>query len=120
MTTDEIRVQERLKKAWAALPAEQKESYRPLIEAAHAQLSEPAALGLAESNDTAPHEMAMVKSFLDDNMEGPAKEMMLQQIRGIEIRVDEGGHIWGTGKYQVLDIGWVEAFAVYLEYLHYR
>jgi hypothetical protein len=117
MTPEEKRIQERLKKAWAALPPDEKSAHRSLIEDAHEYLFAPVELGLAESNDTAPHEMVMVKYYLDDNLEGHNERMMLVNKRAIETGVTEGGNIWGTGKYQTMDIRWVEAFAVYLEYL---
>jgi hypothetical protein len=35
----------------------------------------------------------------------------------VRIGVDAGGGIWGTGKYQELDPGWLEAAALWLEHL---
>lgn len=115
MDIDEKRIQERLKQAWAALSAEEKDRYRPLIDEADSYLSTPEKIGLAESNKTAPHEMIMVKKFLDNKPDDHTEKMMPLIEQAIEIRVDKGGHIFGTGKYQVLDIRWVEAIAIYFE-----
>ena len=64
-----------------------------------------------------------------DEMTGPSLNLALSAMTGdtagivdtldagIVVTVDGGGEIWGTGKYEALDPGWLEAFVLWLENL---
>lgn len=108
---------ERLKLAWALLPADKKAAVQPLIDAAHEQLRAYQASGKATHDPTIPHALILAKSALTDDADGTARALPELQPGGIEIDVDAGGSIWGTGKYQQLDPGWLGAVAAWLEHL---
>jgi hypothetical protein len=108
---------ERLKLAWALLPAAKKAAVQPLIDAAHEQLRTYQATGKAPYDPTIPHHLILVKSALTDDADGTAAALPELQPGDVEIDVDAGGAIWGTGKYQQLDPGWLAAAAAWLEHL---
>jgi hypothetical protein len=58
-----------------------------------------------------------VKTALTDDADGTAAALPELQPGDIEVDVDNGGAIWGTGKYQQLDPGWLGAAAAWLEHL---
>jgi hypothetical protein len=106
---------ERLKIAWALLPADKKAAIQPMIDAAHEQLRTYQATGKAPHDPTIPHQLILTKSALTDDAEGLAAA--LPEPGAVQIDVDAGGAIWGTGKYQQLDPGWLGAVAAWLEHL---
>jgi hypothetical protein len=108
---------ERLKLAWALLPEAKKAKLQPLIDAAHQQLQTFRATGQAPHDPTVPHELTLAKTALTDDAEGLVAGLPEPEAEAVEIAVDPGGAIWGTGKYQQLDPGWLEAAAVWLEHL---
>jgi hypothetical protein len=109
---------ERLKIAWALLPADKKAAIQPMIEAAHQQLLTYRATGKASHDPTIPHQLLLTKSALTDDADGAAAALPEPgTAQAIEIDVDAGGGIWGTGKFQQLDPGWLGAVAAWLEHL---
>lgn len=106
---------ERLKMAWALLPADKKAAIQPMIDAAHEQLRTYQATGKAPHDPSIPHQLILAKSALTDDAEGLAAA--LPEPGAVEVDVDPGGGIWGTGKYQQLDPGWLGAVAAWLEHL---
>jgi len=108
---------ERLKLAWALLPADKKAAIQPMIEAAHQQLQTYQATGKAPHDPTIPHQLILAKSALTDDADGTAAALPPLHPGDIEVDVAPGGVIWGTGKYQQLDPGWLGASAAWMEHL---
>jgi hypothetical protein len=109
---------ERLKVAWALLPADKKAAIQPMIDAAHNQLQSYRTTGSAPPHDpTVSHLLTLVKAALTDDADGTAAALPELQPGAVEIDVDSGGAIWGTGKYQQLDPGWLAATAAWFEHL---
>jgi hypothetical protein len=109
---------ERLKAAWALVPASKKAAIQPMIDAAHEALRTYQATGKAPAHDsTAPHQLILAKSALTDDADGTVATLPELQPGAIEIDVDAGGAIWGTGKYQQLDPDWLGAAAAWFEHL---
>jgi hypothetical protein len=109
---------ERLKIAWNLLPADKKAAIQPLIDAAHNQLRAYRSTATAPPHDpTVSHLLTLVKTALTDDADGTAAALPELQPGAVEIDVDSGGAIWGTGKYQQLDPGWLAAAAAWFEHL---
>ncbi len=109
---------ERLKAAWALLPADKKAAIQPMIDAAHDKFRTYQATRKAPPHDpTIPHTLILAKTALTDDADGTAEALPELQPGDIEVDVDNGGAIWGTGKYQQLDPGWLGAAAAWLEHL---
>jgi hypothetical protein len=109
---------ERLKAAWALLPADKKAAIQPMIEKAHQQLQTYQATGNAPPHDpTVVHQLVLAKSALTDDADGTATALPELKPGDVEVDVDAGGAIWGTGKYQQLDPGWLGAVAAWMEHL---
>ena len=106
---------ERLKLAWAALPASKKAAIQPRIDAAHEQLRTFRNTGRATHDPAVPHLLLLTKTVLTNDQDSLASSLPEPDAEAVEISVDSGGSIWGTGKYQQLDPGWVEAAALWLE-----
>jgi hypothetical protein len=116
MTTDFKAISTRLKNAWNALPETEKIKLQPLIDNAHEQFMLYLSTGKGETSDTSPHQLLMVKSVLDLNNEGLAEKAFSIYKEELPVHIDGEGNIWGVGKYEQLDPGWLEAVAIYLEY----
>lgn len=109
---------ERLKLAWALLPGDKKAAIQPLIDDAHNQLRTYHATRQAPPHDpSVVHQLILVKSALTDDADGTAAALPELTPGEIEVDVDSGGAIWGTGRYQQLDPGWLGATAAWLEHL---
>src|ERR1700683_1270512 len=108
---------ERLKIAWALLPPSKKAAIEPMIEKAHQQLQTYQATGNAPHDPTVVHQLILAKSALTDDADGTAAALPALQPGDGEVDVDPGGAIWGTGKYQQLDPGWLGAVAAWMEHL---
>jgi hypothetical protein len=109
---------ERLKLAWAALPSDKKAAIQPMIDAAHEKLRTYQGTRQAPAPEpSVPHPLILVKSALTDDADGTAVALPELEPGAVEIDVDSGGAIWGTGRYQQLDPGWLGAAAAWLERL---
>jgi hypothetical protein len=104
----------RIRAAWEKLSPEQRSRIMPLIQRGHQKTL------IAMRERVAPPV---------DEMTGPSLNLALSAMTGdtagivdtldagIVVTVDGGGEIWGTGKYEALDPGWLEAFVLWLENL---
>jgi hypothetical protein len=118
MNTGNWLQKERLKIAWALLPADKKAVIQPMIDAAHAKLQIYQTTGNVPPHDpSVAHQLTLVKSALTDDADGTAAALPDLQPGAIEVGVDAGGVIWGTGTYQNLDPGWLGAAAAWFEHL---
>jgi hypothetical protein len=125
---------ERLRLAWAALPAEKKAAIEPMIEAAHSQVRAFAQTGMATHHPRVPHHLMLLKTALTHDQEnlvpklpGPDAPAGPQVSAGLaaapvlpgvpQVVVAPNGDIFGTAKYEILDPGWVESAAIWLEHL---
>jgi hypothetical protein len=102
----------RIRAAWAKLSPEQQSRIMPLIERAHQKTL------IATREHVAPPVDEMVGSSLNlamSAMTGDSAGIVNLLDAGIVVTVDGGGEIWGTGKYEAMDIGWLEAFVLWLE-----
>ena len=86
-----------------------------MIDAAHEQLRTFRNTGRATHDAAVPHQLLLIKTVLTNDQDGLASSLPHPAAEAMEISVDPGGSIWGTGKYQQLDPGWVEAGALWLE-----
>ncbi|HEV3200290.1 MAG TPA: metallophosphoesterase [Bryobacteraceae bacterium] len=105
---------ERLKIAYALLPKDKQAVADRVFGAAHDQLLAFHRTGTATRNPSVPHQFLLAKSALTNDAHGVVNA--LPEPGAIEISVSPGGEIWGTGKYQQLDPGWVEAAGIWLEH----
>lgn len=104
----------RIKAAWDKLPPEQRERITPLLTRAHQQAITTSHARVAPPADTSVgHALPLAMTAISDDRDGVANSLEA----GVVIDVDGGGEIWGTGKYQQLDPGWLEAAAEWLEHL---
>jgi hypothetical protein len=116
MTADIKAISTRLKNAWNALPESEKIQLQPLIDNAHEQFMLYLSTGNGETSDTAPHQLLLVKSVLDENNEGLAEKAFSIYKEELPVHIDGEGNIWGVGEYEQLDPRWLEAVAIYFEY----
>jgi len=103
----------RIKDAWNKLSPDQRNRILPLFQQAH-QNTLLAMKGVPPPVDSAlgpPLNLAM--SVISNNVDGVVDTLDF----GIIVAVDGGGEIWGTGKYEGLDTGWLQALAEWLENL---
>ena len=103
----------RIKDAWNKLSPDQRNRILPLFQQAH-QNTLMATKGIPPPVDSAlgpPLNLAM--TVINNNVDGVVDTLDF----GIVVAVDGGGEIWGTGKYEGLDAGWLEALAEWLENL---
>ncbi|MGA7459380.1 MAG: hypothetical protein WBW69_04100 [Candidatus Korobacteraceae bacterium] len=99
----------RIKAAWNLLPAAKQAKLAPLILAANEQAVQLVQTGKAPAA-AAPHQLMLANTALSDDSDAVAYSLQA----GVVIDVGPDGVIWGTGKWEQLDPGWVEAFAVLL------
>jgi hypothetical protein len=125
MTIHDFLAAERLRLAWAALPASKREAVRPILDIAHEQLKTFVQTGRATHQPHVPHQFMLAKTVLSHDEDGllpklPAPKpstLPAAEPGVVEIDVSPGGEIFGTGKYQQLDPGWIEAAGLWLEHL---
>src|SRR5260370_41163127 len=106
-------ISSRIKVAWAKLTPRQQAELEPAISQANQQAVSVSESRMAPPAQAAPHHLMLAQSVLSndqDNVIGSLDACVVMDIGG-------DGVIWGTGKYQQLDPGWAEAFAVFLESL---
>jgi hypothetical protein len=102
----------RIKVAWSKLAPQQRQALAPQMLAANQQAVQVAQTGKAPSK-AAPHHLMLAQSALS----GDSDAVVGNLEAGVVVTVGPDGVIWGTGKWEQLDPGWAEAFAVYLETL---
>lgn len=105
---------EKLKIAYALLPKDKKAAVDAVFGAAHNQLQHFQATGIATHQPHIPHQFLLAQSALTGDADGIVAA--LPEPGAVEISVSPGGEIWGTGKYQQLDPGWVESAAIWVEH----
>jgi hypothetical protein len=108
-------ISSRIKQAWNGLTAAQQSQIAPLLARASQQAQMVTNTGQPPATPTnvQPHQLLLARSAIN----GDQDQIVSQLEAGAVITVGSGGEIWGTGKYQQLDPGWVEAGAVWLENL---
>jgi len=83
------------------------------VENAHAQAMQVAQSGTLPPGPLATHSLMLAKSALTNDADAVVSSLEA----GIIINIGPDGVILGTGKWEQLDPGWIEAFAVFLESL---
>src|SRR5580698_6685462 len=101
----------RIKTAWAKLTPAQQSQLTPAILQAHQQAKSVSQTGKAPVEPALPHHLMLAQSALNDDQDNVVGNL----DAGIVLDVGSDGVIWGTSKYEQLDPGWLEAFAVFLE-----
>lgn len=102
----------RIKIAWDLLPAHLRARIAPAILGANDQAVQVAQSGKAPPSAT-PQLLALAHSALTNDSDAVVSNLEA----GVVITVGPDGVIWGTGKWEQLDPGWVEGLAVFLESL---
>jgi hypothetical protein len=102
----------RIKAAWGRLTPAQQAELAPAILQAHQQAVTVSQTKQAPA-EAAPHNLVLAHSALTNDSDGVLNAL----DAGVVVDVGPDGVIWGTGKYEQLDPGWAEAFAVFLESL---
>jgi hypothetical protein len=103
----------RIKAAWAKLTLAQQAELAPAILGANSQAAQVAQGGAVPAATAAPHTLTLAHSALTDDSDAIVSNLEA----GVVIAVGPDGVIWGTGKWEQFDPGWIEAFAVFLESL---
>lgn len=103
----------RIKTAWAQLTPSQQAALLPSIQSAHDQAVQVAQTGAAPATPAASHCLTLAQTALNDD----ADAILDKLDAGIVLGIGTEGVIWGTGKWEQLDPGWIESFAVFLESL---
>jgi hypothetical protein len=106
-------ISSRIKAAWAKLTPAQRAMIQPALQRADDQAVQVVRTGKAPATAAAPHTLTLANSALTSD----SSLVMSQLDAGVVVDVGPDGAIWGTGKWEQLDPGWAEAFAVYLESL---
>jgi hypothetical protein len=101
----------RINTAWSRLSSDQQGRMAGAILNAHQQAVLVSQTGKAPAAPAAPHHLMLVHSILTNDSDGVLNHLEA----GVVLDVGSDGAIWGTGKYQQLDPGWAESFAVFLE-----
>lgn len=103
----------RIKAAWGKLTPAQRAELTPAISQANQQAVSVSQTGKAPTAKAAPHHLILAQSALTNDADGVLNSLEAAVV----VDVGPDGVIWGTGKYEQLDPGWTEAFAVFLESL---
>lgn len=106
-------ISSRMNAAWDRLTPAQQAELAPAILQANQQAVSISQTKKAPSAPAAPHTLMLIQSALSNDQDN----VVSQLEAGVVLDVGPDGVIWGTGKYQQLDPGWTEAFAVFLESL---
>src|SRR6516225_2919123 len=83
------------------------------VQSAHLQAVQVAQTRSSPRVAAATHTMMLAQSALTND----GDDVINSLEAGVVIAVGPDGVIWGTGKWQQFDPGWIEAFAVFLESL---
>jgi hypothetical protein len=104
----------RIKTAWTNLSPEQRNHLIPLLTKGHQQAVTASQSRVAPPVDASlGRVLTLAFSAISNDQDGIVNNL----DAGIVIDVDGGGEIWGTGKYEQLDPGWLEAAAEWLEHI---
>ncbi len=106
-------ISSRIKAAWKKLTPAQQAELTPAISQANQQAVSVAQTGKAPAEPADAHQLMLAQSALTNDKDNVVSNLEAGKV----LDVDLDGVIWGTGKYQQLDPGWAEAFAVFLENL---
>src|SRR5580693_4377188 len=106
-------ISSRIKLAWSKLTPAQQAELAPAISKANQQAVSVSQTGKAPVAQAAPHYLMLAQSVLSNDQD----QVVSNLDAGVVMDVGGDGVIWGTGKYEQLDPGWAEAFAVFLESL---
>src|SRR5208283_732319 len=101
----------RIRAGWKKLTPAQQAELAPAISQANQQAVSVAQTGKAPAGPAAAHHLMLAQSALSNDQDN----VVCNLEAGVVLDVDVDGVIWGTGKYEQLDPGWAEAFAVFLE-----
>jgi hypothetical protein len=104
-------ISSRIKAAWSKLTPAQQAELAPAILQANQQAVSVSQTGKAPAAPAAPHHLMLAQSVLSNDQD----QVVSNLDAGVVMDVGGDGVIWGTGKYEQLDPGWAEAFAVFLE-----
>lgn len=103
----------RIKAAWANLTPEQRNKIMPLVMNAHQQsVVASQSRGAPAPNANFGHALPLMFSAISNDQDAVVNSL----DAGVIIAADGGGEIWGTGKYEQLDPGWLLAAAEWLEH----
>jgi hypothetical protein len=106
-------ISSRINAAWKQLTPDQQRQISPSVLRANQQAVTVAQTGKAPSTQAEPHHLLLVHSAMSNDSDGVLAGLNARPVSD----VGPDGVFWGTGKYEELDPGWVEAFASYLESL---
>jgi hypothetical protein len=112
VTIDPV-ISSRVKAAWNRLTASQKAQLAPLMLNANQQAVKVAQTGNAPQAPATPHTLTLATTA----MSGDRDAVLRSVDAAAPAVVGPDGVIWGAGKWEQFDPGWVESFAVYLESL---
>jgi hypothetical protein len=112
----------RLKRAYGQLPADKQAIVMTHFDRAHERMLEVKKQRIPPYDPEARRELLYAKTALTDDKDDCLEYVKLlgdiqAKQRGAAPLVDAGGNIWGIGKYQQLDPGWIEAAVLWLENL---
>jgi hypothetical protein len=103
----------RIKNAWEKLSPDQRKRITPMVMNAHQQAVMASQSKAAPApNSNVGHALPLLFSAMSNDNDGVVNSL----DAGIIIAADGGGEIWGTGKYEQLDPGWLLAGAEWLEH----
>ena len=98
----------RIKNAWEKLSPDQRNRIAPLVMDAHQQAVIASQSRVAPSpNSNAGHVLPLLFSAISNDQDGVLDRLDVNVI----IAADGGSEIWGMGKYEQLDPGWLAAGA---------
>jgi hypothetical protein len=106
-------ISSRIRDAWKRLTPAQQAELAPAILQANEQAVTVAETKKPPPGPAAPYHLVFAHSALTNDSDGVLNSLE----SGVVVAVGPDGVIWGTGKYEQLDPGWAEAFAVFLESL---
>jgi hypothetical protein len=107
-------VASRIRVAWKQLDQQRPDLTAQIagaMQSAHAQAVQVAQTRTTPLASAEPHSLTLAHSALTNDCDGVIDRLEA----GILIGIGPDGVMWGTGKWQQFDPGWIEAFAVYLE-----
>jgi len=110
----------RLNEAWNSLSIEEQDRIRPMLAQVKAQKLMSLTTGQVEKDPNIPHHMLLIESFLNEDHDRLVKTLHAPIMAPAIQRVGPEGEIWGFGKYQEMDLGWLEAGVIWLENLRYK